>query len=316
MYPRTPLANSKDRSERRRSLRLRSENSHTRAAPLPLEQSVETSPAPSSPRKSKKRRPSTLQDVTNTISGKRSSESLSASDSDSVHTSKRKKRGTEHNAVTPMTTASTSPMAMRGVGPCLSQPLTQRKVTLEPLHLPDGVVHIFNPRDDAKLCACDENHCSSQSLSHTFLRQYGQEYAQTLQDWECAYFPPKTTATVDGSSIASSASSFRGDASSLSQLTPPGRVNYVIGSLAAEEEHSLDPSISSQLLRHQPHLSEKMRAVLVDWLIELSEEYHLSPRTLHLAITLINRSLEFGNGDESEGEPLVIERDMFQCLGW
>jgi hypothetical protein len=121
---------------------------------------------------------------------------------------------------------------------------------------------------------------------------------------------------MEGSSIGSSASSSHGDASSLSQGTPPGRVNYVIGSLSAEEEHSLDPSISSQLLRHQPHLSEKMRAVLVDWLIELSEEYHLSPRTLHLAITLINRSLECGNDDESEGEPLVIDRDMFQCLGW
>jgi Cyclin, N-terminal domain len=309
MHPRTPLESSKDRHDRRRSLRLRSD-SRTRAAPVPPEQSAERSPPPPSPQKTKKRRPSTLQDVTNIISGKRSSASLSASDSDSVHTSKRTKNRMEHTAVTPMTTASTV------TSPAVTTGLTQLKIALEPTHLPEGVVDIFNPRDNTKPCTCDENHCSSQSLSHTFLCHYGRDYAQSLQNWERAYFPPRTTTTMDGSSTASSASSFHAEASSLSQGTPPGRVNYVIGSLAAEEEHSLDPSISSQLLRHQPHLSEKMRAVLVDWLIELSEEYHLSPRSLHLAITLINRSLECGNDDESEGETLVIQRDMFQCLGW
>lgn len=93
-------------------------------------------------------------------------------------------------------------------------------------------------------------------------------------------------------------------------------------------------SSSATLLENQPHLTEKMRGVLVDWLIELSEEYKLSARTLHLTVVLLNRSLEGSDhgivdNDENKGDDessstmsatkgrrLVVDRDMFQCLGW
>ena len=75
-------------------------------------------------------------------------------------------------------------------------------------------------------------------------------------------------------------------------------------------------------------LTHKMRAILVDWLIELSVEYDLRPNTLHLAVALINKSLECGKSEEDylyssqdsestdESRRFIINKDMFQCLGW
>lgn len=90
---------------------------------------------------------------------------------------------------------------------------------------------------------------------------------------------------------------------------PSGGVQYVVHGSINDEESEI--STMSQQIEYQPHLTEKMRAVLVDWLIELSVEYKLHPRTLHLTVALLDRALECGkNGD------LIIEREMFQCLGW
>jgi hypothetical protein len=171
------------------------------------------------------------------------------------------------------------------------------------------------------------------------LNHYGKDYFQSLKDWETLYFP---TNAADMDSLSSDDTRSFGGASSTassshrSRSTPTNRVNYVIGSVA-EEETLMDTSStssSSTLLEHQPHLTEKMRGVLVDWLIELSEEYKLSARTLHLTVVLLNRSLEGSDhgivdNDENKGDDgslstmsatkgrrLVVDRDMFQCLGW
>ena len=36
-----------------------------------------------------------------------------------------------------------------------------------------------------------------------------------------------------------------------------------------------------------------MRAILIDWLVEVAEEYRLVPETLHLAVNYIDRFLSY-----------------------
>jgi len=62
----------------------------------------------------------------------------------------------------------------------------------------------------------------------------------------------------------------------------------------------------------QPHVSEKMRAILVDWLVELhlacNKKYRLSPETLHLAVQVVDRVL-------AHPAAPAVTRKTFQLLG-
>lgn len=44
-------------------------------------------------------------------------------------------------------------------------------------------------------------------------------------------------------------------------------------------------------MKRQPDIDHKMRAILVDWLVEVAEEYKLLPQTLYLTINYIDRFL-------------------------
>ena len=41
----------------------------------------------------------------------------------------------------------------------------------------------------------------------------------------------------------------------------------------------------------QPEMNEKMRSILVDWLIEVHHKFELMPETLYLTINIIDRFL-------------------------
>ncbi|KAK9266076.1 hypothetical protein L1049_003538 [Liquidambar formosana] len=41
----------------------------------------------------------------------------------------------------------------------------------------------------------------------------------------------------------------------------------------------------------QPEINEKMRAILVDWLIEVHNKFELMPETLYLTINIVDRFL-------------------------
>lgn len=46
-------------------------------------------------------------------------------------------------------------------------------------------------------------------------------------------------------------------------------------------------------MKKQPHISENMRTILVDWLVEVTEEYNLHTETLYLAVNYIDRFLSY-----------------------
>ncbi|KAI3707177.1 hypothetical protein L6452_25469 [Arctium lappa] len=55
----------------------------------------------------------------------------------------------------------------------------------------------------------------------------------------------------------------------------------------------------------QRDITQEMRGILIDWLVEVSEEYRLASETLHLTVTLIDRSLS----------EMYIEKQRLQLLG-
>jgi cyclin A len=165
-----------------------------------------------------------------------------------------------------------------------------------------------------------------------------------------------TDSEFDGSDVEEgeqdhkSSSSYSSSLSSRLQRTPPRRCNAVNRKFMSKSRssdnnvstslfESLQPKESTQYLGHihQDDLTPKMRAILVDWLIELSEHFNFSNATLHVAITMADRVLASGGlgddrtnngGYDSEDEYadddddasqtsqcFVIPRDRYQLLG-
>lgn len=58
-------------------------------------------------------------------------------------------------------------------------------------------------------------------------------------------------------------------------------------------------------MRRQPDVTYSMRAILVDWLVEVSQEYKLQNETLYLAISFIDRFLSL----------MSVVRAKLQLLG-
>jgi cyclin B len=57
----------------------------------------------------------------------------------------------------------------------------------------------------------------------------------------------------------------------------------------------------------QPDITEPMRSILVDWIIEVHYKFKLVPETLHLAIQIVDRFM--ATTDE------VVVRRVLQCVG-
>lgn len=51
-------------------------------------------------------------------------------------------------------------------------------------------------------------------------------------------------------------------------------------------------SVRPTYMENQTHINERMRAILVDWLVEVHLKFKLVPETLYLTVNLIDRYLE------------------------
>ena len=61
-------------------------------------------------------------------------------------------------------------------------------------------------------------------------------------------------------------------------------------------EHFLAKELSTFVcpvyMEKQPHINERMRSILVDWLVEVHLKFDMVPETLYLTVNLIDRYLE------------------------
>jgi len=78
-------------------------------------------------------------------------------------------------------------------------------------------------------------------------------------------------------------------------------VNEIYEYLMMKEKDRVDPGY----IRTQPHVTEKMRAILVDWLVEVHRMFKLLPETLFLGVAIIDRYLSLKH----------ITQDMLQLVG-
>jgi hypothetical protein len=62
---------------------------------------------------------------------------------------------------------------------------------------------------------------------------------------------------------------------------------------------------SQNYVQNQPELNEKMRGILIDWLIDVHNKFKLETETLYLTVSIIDRYIS----------KKVIQRNKFQLLG-
>jgi cyclin B len=68
--------------------------------------------------------------------------------------------------------------------------------------------------------------------------------------------------------------------------------DYVGDIFAKLREREAKFAASCSYMHHQTDINEKMRAILIDWLVEVHLKFKLMPETLYLTINLIDRFLE------------------------
>ena len=219
-------------------------------------------------------------------------------------------------------------------------------------------------------CCSEGNVCSSKALSACYIQSYGKEYCQHMKDTETPIVPDPVSVIDDAAVSATTTTTTRrlrrssggpttSHSSSSSNLLfeqdsddcssalaadasqeTPARRRRVWGSTSLTTTSGLITAKkaveSSRFLDYQPDLTPKMRAILMDWIIELSEHFNFGHATLHLACTLVDQVLACGplsfedeedeqleqqqqqqldNDGESKTNCFLISRDRFQLLG-
>ena len=59
-----------------------------------------------------------------------------------------------------------------------------------------------------------------------------------------------------------------------------------------DQERQMAAANASNYMPNQPHINEKMRCILVDWMIEVHLKFKMVPETLYLTVNLIDRYLQ------------------------
>lgn len=80
---------------------------------------------------------------------------------------------------------------------------------------------------------------------------------------------------------------------------------YVADIFAHMKNTELDYIAQPGYMKNQPDINEKMRAILIDWLVEVHLKFKLYPETLYLTVNLIDRYLE----------KEVVNRQHLQLVG-
>ena len=64
--------------------------------------------------------------------------------------------------------------------------------------------------------------------------------------------------------------------------------------------------VSSTYMQHQVHITPKMRAILVDWLVGIANRFRCEHETIYLTVNIVDRYLEIKN---------TLTRDKLQLVG-
>ena len=127
--------------------------------------------------------------------------------------------------------------------------------------------------------------------------------------------PPKQVAQIAASASSSSASAAPVQPAVAPPLDPIDVADLGVATCCAEYARDIQEYHLSQEAKYAPScrylstvnvdINQEMRAILVDWLVEVAEEYQLHQDTLYLCIHLLDRSLS----------KICVPRAKLQLLG-
>jgi hypothetical protein len=152
-------------------------------------------------------------------------------------------------------------------------------------------------------CEIDANHNTSESYSQAYLGSYGQERftSELSNEWKAEQWCLDRVRSERAAQIDRMRKGLekRWNDFNLPSIIP------------TKLEVHLD------YMFRQPHINKDMRAILMDWLVELAEEYKLTSETLCLSGMLVDRSLAMSYGVEGHrGGEMIVKKDELQCVGW
>ncbi len=152
-------------------------------------------------------------------------------------------------------------------------------------------------------CEIDANHNSSGCYTQSYLGAYGQErYTQQMRnEWKTEQWCLDRIISQREAQVQRMVKGLepRWDSKHL----PP--------------VPQTDVKIHLDYMYRQPHINHDMRAILMDWLVELAEEYKLTSETLALSGVLVDRSLAVSYGVEGfRGGEMMVQKEQLQCVGW
>ncbi|XP_074354912.1 G2/mitotic-specific cyclin S13-7-like isoform X2 [Apium graveolens] len=155
----------------------------------------------------------------------------------------------------------------------------QKKVTVKPW--PEDII-IISP--DTEEVDRENKHLNRKKATEGSLKKKGQTFTSTLTARsKAAAFgltrkPKQQIVDIDAA-----------DANNELAAVEYVEDMYKFYKLAEHESHVFD------YIDFQPEINQKMRAILVDWLIEVHNKFDLMPETLYLAINILDRYLSTGS---------------------
>lgn len=154
------------------------------------------------------------------------------------------------------------------------------------IQLPDDVIDIdAYPSSTSECCTCSNKYDTNNDLSEAYLQTYSKEYHNHLFSKE------ETNSTTDSFPKSSK--------------TKQPRTRH-----RAKLEFTFVDNQPIDYMSMQPHISKQMRAILIDWLIEVQVDLVMQESTLHLAVRLLDRALSCTGHNA-----IRIEKERLQCLG-
>lgn len=88
------------------------------------------------------------------------------------------------------------------------------------------------------------------------------------------------------------------------QLLPP-QPESIVRSLTHLLEKCEKYRFSKDFMQHQPFINEKMRSILVDWMVDVCQKFKLLPQTIFMSVALVDRFLSKSR----------VERSRLQLVG-
>jgi len=86
---------------------------------------------------------------------------------------------------------------------------------------------------------------------------------------------------------------------------PKDYINIIYYNLLKEEERGISPKAEYDYMKNQKEINNKMRSILVDWIIDVHSKFGFTDETLFMTVSIIDRYLTINQ----------IKRSNFQLLG-